>query len=197
ESVLTTLLRTYEGIFDYPTSISESYLATILRKQESEIKQVLKDIAKHGIISYTPKNEEPQIQFLKNRVAVKDFTINTILYEKRKLAYKKRVAGILNYVQGNRCRSQIINTYFGEVQLEKCGICDNCLQKKVKRLNKDDFNHIYISIKDILSTNSITVKELIEQLSNTEEENIWEVIEFLQSENKIYSSENGLLYLHK
>jgi ATP-dependent DNA helicase RecQ len=197
EPLLTTLLRTYEGIFDYPTSISESYIATILRKQEHEIKQLLKEISKHGIISYTPKNEEPQMQFLKNRVAVKDFTINTILYEKRKVAYKKRVDGILNYVQSNSCRSQIINNYFGEVQLEKCGICDNCIQKKVKRLNKDEFNHIYISIKDILSTNSITIKELIEQLSNTEEENIWEVIEFLQSENKIHSTENGSLYLHK
>ncbi|MBD0294387.1 MAG: ATP-dependent DNA helicase RecQ, partial [Flavisolibacter sp.] len=91
EAILTTLLRTYEGIFDIPVFVSEGLLAKLLRLKEEEVKVQLKQIAAFGIIGYTPQSDEPQILFCKNRVAVDDLYIDLSVYNKRKNAFLKRV----------------------------------------------------------------------------------------------------------
>jgi ATP-dependent DNA helicase RecQ len=80
EEILTYLLRTYEGIFDFPGFISELLIAKLLKKDEAEIKKQLKTIASFGIIQYIPQNTEPQIIFRKNRVAAEHLAFNLMQY---------------------------------------------------------------------------------------------------------------------
>jgi ATP-dependent DNA helicase RecQ len=195
EPLLTTLLRSYEGIFDFPAFISENLLARLLKKDETDIKRQLQTIASFGIISYTPQNEEPQIVFKKNRVPVQDLTINTSLYNKRKESFIRRVQVMMGYAKEAHCRSRYISIYFGDAAPKDCGICDNCLHKKTTGLSSEEFERIVVMISGWLSQKQLTAVELIDQMQNIKKEKAWKVIEFLQTEKKIEADDQGLLRL--
>ena len=193
EELLTTLLRMYEGIFDFPAFISENYISRILKKQEQEIISALKEISRFGIISYTPLNQEPQILFLKNRVPVEEFKIDTKAYEKRKQAAQERVKAMIAYLENDVCRSRKINEYFGEFNTTDCGICDVCKKRNNTNNSADHFDQIYASIKNVLTNQSLNAKQLIKELKDYDKEMIWEMIEFLHQENKLTTTEAGNL----
>jgi ATP-dependent DNA helicase RecQ len=195
EPLLTTLLRSYEGIFDFPAFISENLLARLLKKDEIDIKHQLQTIASFGIISYTPQNEEPQIVFKKNRVPVNDLILNTTLYSKRKASFIGRVQTMIGYTKEINCRSRFISIYFGDEKAKDCGICDNCLRKKSSDLSTAEFEKISVLISNRLSQKQLTAPQLIDEIKNIKKEKAWRVIEFLQSENKIEADEKGLLRL--
>ena len=193
EELLTTLLRVYEGIFDFPAFISETYIGRIIKKEEHEVINALKEINRYGIISYTPLNQEPQIQFLKNRVPAEELRIDINAYEKRKIAAQERVKAMIGYLQNDKCRSRKINEYFGENNTSDCGICDVCRSKKNNGQTIDYYDQIYASIKNALTNQTLNAKELINELKDYDKEMIWEMIEFLQQENKLISTETGNL----
>ena len=195
EVLLTTLLRSYEGIFDFPAFISENVLARLLKTEETDIRHQLQSIAAFRIISYTPQNEEPQIFFKKNRVPSQDLTINTTVYGKRKNSFIARVEKMISYTKENNCRSQFISIYFGDEDAKDCGVCDNCLRKKATTLSTEEFEKISLFISNQLSQKQLTAPELIDELKTVKKEKAWKVIEFLQAEKKIEADSRGLLKL--
>ncbi len=195
ENLLTTLLRTYEGIFDFPAFISEKLLAQLLKKEEVEIVKQLKDIAAFRVIQYHPHVDEPQIVFCKNRVTVEDLTLNLTLYNKRKEAFVKRVEKIIAYTKHTECRSSFINNYFGDEAVRECGICDNCLLKKATALTPEEFELISQKIIQYLINEPLQTASLITKLNGIKKEKAWKVLAFLQAENKITVDKNGSVQL--
>ncbi|HVE61394.1 MAG TPA: ATP-dependent DNA helicase RecQ, partial [Chitinophagaceae bacterium] len=193
EPLLTTLLRTYEGIFDFPAFISEKLLAQLLKKEEEEIVKQLKDITAFRIIEYHPHVDEPQIVFCKNRVPVEDLTLNLTLYNKRKEAFVKRVNKIIAYTTDTSCRSSFINTYFGDEAVRECGICDNCLLKKATELTPEEFELISHKIIQHLTNEPLNSALLLTKLNGIKKEKAWKVLAFLQAENKVAVDEKGFL----
>jgi ATP-dependent DNA helicase RecQ len=196
EPLVTTILRSYGGVFDFPAFISEKQLAKLVKKEEVDIKQQLKIMTSFAIISYTPQNEEPQIIFKKNRVPVDDLRINLTLYNKRKESFIRRVQTIIEYAKGDGCRAGFINSYFGDDRTGDCGICDNCLNKKATQLSADEFEWISGIISNQLSQKQQTAADLINEIKAIKKEKAWKVIEFLQSENKIVADSKGVLRLN-
>lgn len=195
EPLLTTLLRSYEGIFDFPAFISENVIARLMKKDEIDIKLQLQTVASFGLISYTPQNEEPQIVFRKNRVPVQDLILNTSLYNKRKAAFIQRVQTMIGYVKESHCRSGFISIYFGDTNAKDCGICDHCLRKKTLKLSAEEFQNIVSVISQHLSQKQLTAPQLLNEIKNITKEKVWKVIEFMQAEDKIKVNERGLLSL--
>lgn len=194
EELLTTLLRTYEGIFGFPAFISENLLAKLLRKEEAQIKKLLKEAASFAIINYIPQNDAPQIVFRKNRVSADDLTMDLSQYHKRKEQFIKRVEQMIRYTDTTFCRSQFINSYFGDETTRPCGICDNCLRLKSANISTEEFNRIQSLIAQQLANRSLSATELI-ALLGIKKEKAWKVIAFLQSENKIETDRSGLISL--
>lgn len=193
EPLLTTLLRTYEGIFDFPAFISEQFLSRLLRKEEEFIKQQLQIITSFGVITYTPRNDEPQILFRRNRVAAEDLSFNSEQYSKRHDSFVKRIENMIGYMLTQSCRSRFISQYFGDETARDCGICDQCLAKKSQALTTEEMKSITEEINNILSSKSITIKELLEEIRHIKKEKAWQVLEFLQSEKKILIDQKGFL----
>lgn len=196
EPLLTTLLRTYEGIFDFPAFISENVLSRLMRKEEEEIKKVLKELTGFQIIQYNPQNDAPQITLRKNRVAANDLTINLNLYNKRKEVFIKRVEKIIAYTRGSLCRSSFINQYFGEEENKACGICDNCLRLKAIQITTEEFEKISASITSHLSHNPLTAADLLLKLNGFSKEKTRSVLNFLQAEQKISVNKQGEIFLN-
>jgi ATP-dependent DNA helicase RecQ len=196
EALLTTLLRTYEGIFDYPAFISETLVAKLLQKEEADVRQQLKTIASFGIINYTVQNEEPQIVFKKNRVAAEDLLFKTEPYNKRKDLFIERVQKMIGYATTADCRSEYISIYFGDETAKPCGICDNCLNKNAGALSQAEFEKIAALIQQKLAAGKLTATQLVGSIK-TKKEKTWKVLEFLRSENKLEVDNKGMIGLKK
>ena len=193
ENLLTTLLRTYEGIFDFPAFISEVLLSRLSKKDEIDVKLQLKTIASFGIIQYVPQNNEPQIIFRKNRVAAEELSFNLMPYYKRRDVFVARTKKMIEYIQTPGCRSKLISTYFGDAKAVDCGVCDNCLRRKSLDLSAEEFHKISTVIISHVSNSNLTIDKLLEQINTIKKEKAWKVIQFLQAEKKIQMNEKGFL----
>jgi ATP-dependent DNA helicase RecQ len=196
EPMLKTLLRSYEGIFDYPCFISELLIAQWLKKDIIEVKQQLTELDHAGIIEYIPRKDSPQLCLLRSRVKTEELVINMTAYNLRKQRFQQRVKEMIGYVKDEKkCRSQVIGNYFGDNELKTCGICDNCLREKATVLSKEEFETIHSSILRTVKQERIQVKDLLLKLKHINKEKAWKVIEFLQSENTIAVDETGWISL--
>jgi ATP-dependent DNA helicase RecQ len=196
EPLIKSLLRAYDGIFDFPAIISEIVIAGLLKKDKEEVKKQLTQLHQAAIINYSPQKDKPQIFFLKNRVKPEDLFINLFRYAERKEKFIARTKSMAAYTTETiKCRSKITANYFGDMEIKNCGICDNCLRKKEITLSKDEFEAIHNLVLKALNTKSLSAKELLLQLDGIKKEKAWKVIDILQAENKIILDKEGLVRL--
>lgn len=196
EPAIKALLRGYEGIFDFPTSISELVLIRLLKKDVEEIKKDLYQLHQYGVIQYEPQKDTPQLYFPRNRIKAEDLSINMDLYHKRKEKFVARVKNIIQYVSELvTCRSKMIGSYFGDNKLHNCKVCDNCLRQKKVHIDEKEFEKISNRIQTVLAPQPLPSKELMDQLGAIKKEKAWKVIEFLQAENKLEVDNAGWVRL--
>jgi ATP-dependent DNA helicase RecQ len=196
EPLVTTLLRTYGGIFDYPANISEALLAKLMRMTEAEIKQQLREIAALHIIQYTTLNDTPQIIWRKHRVPAEELTMDHATYRKRREAFAARVKTMLEYVGLSACRSRFINLYFGDAAAVDCGTCDVCLQRNKKPLSPTEFDVISKAIQQQLQQPKM-LSELLDGVSGISKDKTREVLHFLQAEELVEGDAAGRLVWKK
>jgi ATP-dependent DNA helicase RecQ len=196
EPAIKALLRGYEGIFDFPASISETVLIRLLKKDVGEVKKDLTQLHLYGIIHYEPQKDSPQLYFPRNRVKTEDLSVNMDMYHRRKEKFVARVKNIIQYVSELvTCRSKMIGTYFGDNKLHNCKVCDNCLRQKKVHIDEKEFEKISNRIQTVLAPQPLPSKELMDQLGAIKKEKAWKVIEFLQAENKLEVDNAGWVRL--
>ncbi|MBO9591787.1 MAG: RecQ family ATP-dependent DNA helicase [Niabella sp.] len=193
EPLVKTLLRTYEGIYDYPIGISESYVAYLMKADVSVIKEQLLRLHADGIIDYQPRKEDPQLMLTRTRIRIAELQINLKNHMARKRLFTERVAMVKHFVVNEKeCRSKMIGQYFGDIAIKDCGVCDNCLKRKNNQLTHEIFETIQYRIREVLIAPS-TIPQLMTQLQGIEKEHIWTVINFLTREEQIQMLEDGTI----
>ncbi|MGN6532809.1 MAG: RecQ family ATP-dependent DNA helicase [Ginsengibacter sp.] len=194
DEVIKGLLRSYDGIFDFPSAINEEQISKFIAIKREQVLQMLNELKGYNIIDYIPQKEKPQIYFLQNRVRAEDLFINEKNILKRKEAYQKRLRAMIHFTTNERrCRSEMIGFYFNDHNLHSCGVCDNCLKNNNLILSNDEFNAISNQIKKLSSGHALSSAELFEKLSPFKENNIRKVLTFLQRENIIMVNNEGLI----
>ncbi len=196
EPLIKSLLRAYEGIFDFPTSISEMILANLNKTNVDIIKEQLQQLNRSGILEYRPQKDSPQIFLLKNRVKAEDLVIDMTAFKKRKEKYFQRIKMMMHYAHETIfCRSQLFGNYFGDNEIKKCAVCDNCLRQKALIINKVDFKLISDLIYSLLTAQPLPTKDLLLEMSGVKKEKAWKVIDLLHAENKIEIDSSGWVRL--
>lgn len=151
EPLIKLLLRTYEGILDFPVSIREKQLASYLRISVEAVQQQLKQLAGYQALEYEPLKDTPQLYFLYNRVPAAQVVIDAALYAQRKALYKAQIAAMVEYAVAQKlCRSTIIRRYFGDADITDCGICDNCLAAKQQPASNEALQSAKATIVSLL-----------------------------------------------
>jgi ATP-dependent DNA helicase RecQ len=192
ETLIKTLLRSYEGIFDQACFISDKMIAGLMKKDTEEIKKQLTELSRYGIIEYQPQKDSPQLMLLRDRVKAEDISINMVSFNQRKEQFVQRMKQMTGYVkEDGRCRSRIIGAYFGDAAIRSCGICDNCLRQKATGLSKEEFEALHHRIINMVKYESLHTRDLLKKLGGIKKEKAWKVIEFLQAENKIEMDPGG------
>lgn len=198
EPVIKALLRSYEGIYDFAVSIFESSLSRFLKVDMVTTIAALKELHRHGIIQYTPPSDKPQLYLQKNRMYADDFRIDDQQVKKRRAHYEKRVAAMTGYLHDTtHCREALLAAYFAAPTQKNCGICDNCINNHLTNLPEAAFRKIAQDIFDLLDAGPMDIKILVKHLSNTKQKDVWQVIQFLQAEEKLQQSAEGMIQKRK
>lgn len=192
--IVKGLLRSYEGIVDFPVAINETLLAAFIQKPKDFVIQQLYRLQKLGIIEYLPQKDSPQITLLLNRMYMDSFVINLDNYLERKQQFEKRIQAIIEFIlQKINCRSQIIAIYFNDHQVKHCGICDNCINLKSTPVSMADFDEVTAELFSLISEKPITLKDLFAHTKQIQKNKLWTVLNYLQAEKKIAINSDGYL----
>ena len=194
EPLIKGLLRSYEGIFDFPSTIYEFQLAKFLQVKADEVISTLHKLHQFGVINYTLQKDRSQIFLLQNRMYADSFTIDLNNLLKRKEKFEGRIKAMLQYISETVvCRSKFIAGYFNDDSVKACGICDNCINLKETALSKSEFDAIAQLLFEEIKANPIDINSLLAKITIFKKEKIWEVLNFLQGEKKLYVDKEGLL----
>ena len=87
----------------------------------------------------------------------------------------------------------MIGNYFNDFSIKPCGICDNCINEKGIVISKSEFESITMIIEKLTATQPLPSNILLKNLNNFKKEKVWKVLNYLQGENKIRITEDGLV----
>jgi ATP-dependent DNA helicase RecQ len=169
DGFIKVMLRAYGGAFDYYVSFREADLARKGGLSLHETLNHLKQLEQYQIISYLSQTDKPQIQFLQPRSDSQHLHIDKKHIDERKKIGEEQLQSVLNFLQLDACRSQQLLAYFGEKNVELCGICDYCLKRQKKAKEEEIEDLIVAEIIDLLSTNHLTLDALVDGLKTGDE----------------------------
>ncbi len=150
--VITSLLRTYGGLFTDFCFIDEMAIGHKTGLTQPQIYMILKNLSDRHIIHFIPHRKVPSITYLQRREELERLVIPPSVYEERKEQYKKRIEAVIHYATDERvCRSRQLLNYFGEKHTHDCGQCDVCLSFHDKDMPEKRFAPAKESILALLS----------------------------------------------
>jgi len=129
DTVITSLLRVYGGLFSDLIPVSEYMLAQAAKLPEEQVHLTLISLSKRHILKYIPQQHDPLIRYRQRRVKQDDIFIPESVYEHRRKHFALRIQAMLGYATDDHtCRSRQLLAYFGETNKHNCGHCDVCLK---------------------------------------------------------------------
>ncbi|MCF0175430.1 MAG: RecQ family ATP-dependent DNA helicase [Bacteroidales bacterium] len=130
--MLDTLMRLYTGIFSFPVSIDEEYVASRSSISVPELRQQLYRLSLEHVLKYIPATHSTLIYLHGNRLQPKNVNVKPQLYLKLHGTSQARMDSMTGYVHDNsECRSRHLLRYFGQSETLDCGCCDVCRAAKV------------------------------------------------------------------
>lgn len=194
DAFIKLLLRSYGGVFSEFARINEKEIAKRAGTTDEKIKAMLQKLQKLGLITYIPMTSSPQLLFIHDRIDSRSLNMSSENYGNRKQAALKRMQSVLDYIQSaNHCRSQLLLQYFGEKEVQRCGICDVCLDRNKINVSELEFNKILEKIKPALKEKPQALNELLFIAKEFPEDKVINVVMWLVDNEKLDVNE-GQLY---
>ncbi|MDB5024895.1 MAG: RecQ family ATP-dependent helicase [Mucilaginibacter sp.] len=182
---IKTLLRSYGGSFENYVRLRENDLARRSNLSVQQVIQGLEQLQELGILNYLRQTDQPQVTYLRPRMQNSELIINKRYIEDRKATYRKKIEAVFAYAEHKKCRSQMLLAYFDEINADKCGVCDICLEEKRQRNISETSDHITHEIAHLLTADNLTIDELISSLKIGTEKDRIETIRLLLDAGKI------------
>ena len=190
EPIITTILRTYPGIFEIETTINTHLVAKKSNTTEAAVEKVIDQLAESQCIVLHAKNNDSSITF--NEVREDDLTINRVakyLVHQNELK-QNQFQSVIDYILNeNDCKNKLLLAYFEEQITEDCGICSYCFSKK-KSNPKENTDLIL----QLLQKNNLTSREIENRLQISPEASIF-ALQLLLEHNKIAINSYNQYYL--
>jgi ATP-dependent DNA helicase RecQ len=126
-ALLELLMRSYTGIFSYPVSISEDFVAATLGVGIADLHQLLYRMSLEHVIRYIPGDKSDVITLHHNHLQRGNVDLQPARYEMLREKATARSEAIVGYVsETDRCRQSYLLDYFGQSDSAPCGHCDIC-----------------------------------------------------------------------
>lgn len=189
EEIITTILRTYSGIFEIETTINSALIAKKTNISEENVLKVIDELQKTNCITLSIQKNDSSITF--NEVREDALTINKVskFLEKQNELKVNQLKSVISYINTETCKNKLLLHYFDEKKTKECGICSFCISKE-SNVNKDTIE----SIITLLNKMPLTSREIETQLTVTAEDTIF-AIQVLLENNKISINKYNQYYL--
>ena len=190
EPVITTILRTYSGIFDVETTINPHLIGKKANTTEKQVEEVIDKLAASQCILLHAKNNDSSITF--NEAREDDLTINRVakFLEHQNKLKEEQFQSVVNYITNDdTCKNKMLLAYFDEISKDDCGICSYCIAK-----NKTQPKEVPQLILQLLEKCPMNSREIENQLHISSEATIF-ALKLLLENNKIKINSNNQYYL--
>ena len=193
--LIKTMLRTYGGIMDHYTKISEPELARQMKISENEVVKQLKFLQKNKILTYVAASDKPTITLLRERIHENNLFIDTKYINQRKKVITTQLQTMLDFTEQQKvCRQIFICNYFGEQNAFACKRCDVCLGEKKKIELDEDFIIAKRTILDKLDRNKWSkVEDILPENAHFARQLYKDVIRFLLDEKMLVTNNKNEL----
>ena len=161
-------------IFTSLTPLSLKRLAKSLQSNEKRIDQQLKALHDLNVLTYLPQQQHATLTFLTSRYAIQHLPISAHHLLARKKVMQDKAKAVIHYMtHPQRCRTQLLLEYLGEVSYERCFVCDTC-QALQSSTTREEAMNIRLKAKIIqsLQPQPLTTNELVEALKEESEPDI-------------------------
>ena len=163
--MLRAILRTYNGIFTHFSSINEQEIAHMSQLSMERVHDLLKMLWRMHVVRYIPSSRTPMIYLDSERLPTSDVYIAPETYRQRYDMAVERFENVMRYATtSDKCRSQMIENYFGDNFAKPCGVCDVCLARRRKAAKQeldDEVADYEESILSCLSEHCLSIKEVV------------------------------------
>lgn len=187
EKLMSVLMRIYPGIMSTYSRIDENLISTRLKVDKQSVVKQLLDLHKKEILEYIPVVSDPQILFNWQRQNENHLMINKEWFDNKFEKEKERLFSVKVFLDKEACKSAIISTYFGEKNVEDCGICTYCIKQKPQ---KDQSNYEE-RLKEIIRDKSLSLEKILDSFNPEEHENIVQTLTNLEISGLIKRDDFG------
>ena len=197
DGLVKAILRMYGGeILTGYSAISESKLATFLSTSVNDVMRKLKHMHQMEVIDYDPQKDTPQLVFLTPRLDAAKLPIDKKKLNERYKVQAEKVEKMIHYTQHtHRCRTQLLQEYFGEITYDRCGACDVCLQQKNKEnTGTQEMKTLRQSIRNLLVDAPLFPEQIAQQVRGKQNK-IAEAIKIMLDGQEVLYDKAGRLML--
>lgn len=189
--ICITLLRFYSGIFQFPTPIRLSDIATRCKISKIETHQLLEELQQMNILTYHPLTDKPQLYFQHLRVDSSHLLIDTKRINSLRKRHQQRIESMIAFITNTSiCREKLLVTYFGDTVNANysCGHCDVCKKQIHTQYSLSSMRNTLLKT---LQKESLSLANLKKTHPNFDPQEITELIRQLLDEEIIKRTENG------
>ena len=172
DPLIKSILRLYGGdVYNNPLVIQENNLAAHLGITVDACRKMLNHLHEREVVEYMPQKDQPQLSFLMPKYAAEKLPIDNHQIESRRKLITSKMESVISYLHNEeRCRTQQLLEYFGEVNYNPCGVCDNCVQNK-KREEEQKLKQKY-------------EKQIIALVDQSDDLDVGKIVNAIAPENK-------------
>ncbi|MCB0429700.1 MAG: RecQ family ATP-dependent DNA helicase [Flavobacteriales bacterium] len=194
DAFIKLVLRSYPGLFDDLVPVREEDLARRSHLAPQQVRDALTRMHKEEVVDYQPRKEIPQVYFPKERLHEKNLHIPPEFLKNRKELAMRRAESMIYYVTSvTRCRSIMLQAYFGEKDAKRCGVCDVCIDRNPLQLNDIEFEQVSGQLKTLLKEKNMSLSDVIQHIEGSNQDRVIKVIQWLMDHGKIKHTRENLL----
>lgn len=158
-AVIDILLRSYPGLFEGYTVISETLLAKRAKLEVKQLVALLESLKKAGLADYIAPGDKPTVTLTEPRHPMPEFDLESIyrLKQKKTALAKQMVA----YMEEKECRASYWIRYYTADTPQPCGMCDLCTQRKKNAASQTDFESEKACLKQRILEKKQTLQSLL------------------------------------
>jgi len=193
DHILRVILRLYDGVFTDFRSIDEARIASVSGYTIDRVRELLKQLWQLRVIRYIPSNNSPILFFDCERLPTDDLYIAPETYHRRRQLAEERFGGMLSYTENDtRCRSRVLQEYFGDTEGEECGVCDVCLARRRAAKNAAAATELKERIISLLDRQPLDIRGIAAEF-RCEDRTVTLAVRELLDDGKISSRSDGKL----
>jgi ATP-dependent DNA helicase RecQ len=189
------VLRIYGGeAFTNFVKLSERRLAQQLNLPEQEVRRKLEYLHKLQVLAYEPQHDCPQLVFTKPREDAATLPLDTKRLASLRGRALQQAREMGRYVTTtNRCRTQLLLEYFGEITDTRCRICDYCLAERKKEREREQQETLREKVLALVNAQPWLPKELVQQFEPKHAETVTSLVRELVDVGRLKYRESGKL----